>query len=165
MIELLVTLVIIATALLGTAGLQALALKMTQDSQIRSQAILLGRDLYERIEANNSAAIAGNYAVTTLPTSFSQDCAAQYCPPAALATYDLAVFNGLMQDRLPGSTATISFAGTGPFTYTIQINWTTRITRSSNTTLDSSGTVSGGGQTETFAFTFSKTIYNRSAVF
>jgi hypothetical protein len=77
------------------------------------------------------------------------------------------MFNNLMQARLPGSTASIAFAGAGPFVYTVQINWTTRITRATNTSVATSGptTVTGGGQTENFAFTFNKTLYNRTTVY
>jgi type IV pilus assembly protein PilV len=167
MLEVLVTLLIVASALLGTAGLQAYAIKTSHDSAIRSQAILVGQDLYERIEANNRGAIAGSYAVSPLPTSFTKDCSAEYCIPSELATYDLVLFNSLMQTRLPGSSATVTFAGAGPFVYTVEINWVMRITKQSGTTLATTGgtQVTSNGMAESFAYTFSKTVYDRSAVY
>lgn len=166
MLEILVTLFVIAIGVLGTASLQALALKMSQGGQLRSQAVILGLDLLERIEANNPGAIAGSYAPPSLPTSYSKDCATDYCLPSELATYDLVQFKNRMESQLPGASVTITFAGAGPFTYTVQINWEERITKASGTTVTTSGTTTVGasGKTETFSYTISKMFPNRSIV-
>ena len=60
MIEVLITLVIIATALLGTAGLQLQAMKLGKSGDFRTQAVFLANDLAERMEGNESAAVAGS---------------------------------------------------------------------------------------------------------
>lgn len=167
LLEVLVTLVIIALALLGTAGLQAYAMKVSQSGQLRTQAVILGIDLLERIEANNQAAIANAYAVAQLPTAAPTDCSAAACTPTDLATYDLLQFNNRLQASLPSSSATIVVAVAGDLrTYTLQINWVERIAQGSNTATTSSGTttVAAGGQTEQFAYTVSRTIYDRNAV-
>lgn len=166
MLEVLVTLVIIAVALLGTAGLQSYALKMNQGGQLRTQAVILGMDILERIEANNDGAVTGNYVAATLPTSAAVDCNVDPCTASALATYDLVQFNTKLGAQLPGSSATISVSGTGPWIYTLQITWVERITRGAKTTTTTTGTttVTGSGQTETFAYTVSRTVYNRSLV-
>ncbi len=166
MLEILVTLAVIAIGVLGTASLQALALKINQGGQLRSQAVILGLDLIERIEANNVAAIAGSYAPASLPTSAAKDCVASYCSPSELATYDLVQFKTRMEAQLPAATATIAVSGSGPFTYTIQINWQERIARASDTALETTGTttVTGGGQIESFSYTVSKMFANRSLV-
>lgn len=167
LLEVLVTLVIIALALLGTAGLQAYAMKVSQSGQLRTQAVILGIDLLERIEANNEAAVANSYAVAQLPTSAPTDCSAVGCTPADLATFDLFQFATRLQASLPSSSATIAVAVAGDLrTYTLQINWVERIAQGSNTATTSSGTttVSAGGQTEQFAYTVSRTIYDRNSV-
>ena len=92
LLEVLVTIFVIALALLGTAGLQAYGMKVTQSGQLRTQAVILGLDMLERIEANNPAAVAGNYVVNPLPTAVPADCFAVLCTPAELATYDLVQF-------------------------------------------------------------------------
>ena len=56
MVEVLVTLLIIALALLGTAGLQAYSMRLSQSSVLRSQAVFLVADLSERMEANRERA-------------------------------------------------------------------------------------------------------------
>jgi type IV pilus assembly protein PilV len=166
MLELLATLLIVAIGVLGAASLQAFTLKVAHVGQLRSQAVITGLDLLERIEANNPAATAGAYAATALPTSFSKDCTTSYCLPSELATYDLVQFNNHLQAQLPGASATVTFAGSGPFLYTIQINWEERIAKGADTVVDTTGstTVGTSGKTEIFSFTISKMYPNRAIV-
>lgn len=163
LLEVLVTLFVIAIALLGTAGMQTYAIKANQGGQSRSQAVVLGTDLLERVEANNLAAKAGAYVATSMPTSFTVDCSVSSCTPTDLATFDLAQFNTKLQSALPNGTATVAITGAGPWTYTLQINWEERITRTSRTTTATTGTTTVGatGETERFSYTVSRTIYNR----
>jgi type IV pilus assembly protein PilV len=166
LLEVLVTLFVIALALLGTAGLQAYAMKVSTSGQFRTQAVILGIDLLERFEANNEAAITGAYAANPLPTAAGTDCDAADCTPAQLATFDLFQFRAKMLAELPSATATVAFAGAGPWTYTLQVNWVERLTRTSTTTTTTAGTstIAAGGETENYSYTVSRTIYDRSIV-
>jgi type IV pilus assembly protein PilV len=159
LLEVLITMFVIAVALLGTAGLQAYAMKISQSGQLRTEAVILGLDLLERIEANNPGAVAGNYAVDPLPTAAPSDCFAVMCTPADIATYDLVQFNTQLAATLPAGAATVArvAAGANLWTYTIQINWVERTTRGSTTTTTL-------GQTESFSYTVSRTIYDQDAV-
>ena len=58
LIEILVTMLIMAIGLLGTAGLQLAATRYQQTAQIRSQAIIQAQFIAEKIKANNNAVIA-----------------------------------------------------------------------------------------------------------
>jgi type IV pilus assembly protein PilV len=168
MLEVLVTLFVIAVALLGTAGLQSYALKVNQGGQMRTQAVVLGLDLLERIEANNEAAIAGAYAANPLPAAAPVDCFGSPCTPTNLATYDLVQFKTKLEQALPNGSATVAITGAapGPWTYTLQINWEERITQASGTAKTTTGltTVGASGETERFSYTISRTVYNRSIV-
>jgi len=166
LLEVLVTLVVIAVALLGTAGLQTYAMKVHQGGQFRTQAVILGLDLLERIEANNEAAIVGAYAADPLPTVAPVDCFGSACSPTDLATYDLVQVGAKLAQALPNGNATVAITGAGPWIYTLQINWEERITRSARTATTTSGTTTVGatGETERFSYTVSRTIYNRSIV-
>jgi len=166
LLEVLVTLLVIALALLGTAGLQAYAMKVTTSGQFRTQAVILALDLLERFEANNEAAITGDYAADPLPTNITVDCDQNDCTPADLAIFDLVQFGAKMQAELPTATATVTVAGAGPWTYTLQINWVERLTKGSATATATTGTttVSGGGETENYSYTVSRTIYDRAIV-
>ena len=152
LIEVLITLFVIAVAMLGTASLQAYSLKVNQGSQFRSQAVLLGTDLLERIEANNQAAIAGAYAATLPQSTAASACAASLCTPQEMAAYDLSQIEGAMARQLPDSSGVITFAGAGPYTYTVQINWRERASRASTAST----------KTESFSYTVSRTVYDRS---
>ena len=172
MIEVLVTLVIIALTLFGTAGLQSFAMKMNQGGQLRTQAVILALDLLERMEANNPAAVGGNaygsgtYAVSSLPTAYTTDCYSSPCSTSALATYDLYQFRQKLLAQLPNASATITISGTGPFTYTLQISWEERIAKVASTATTTGGTttVTNSGKTETFSYTVSRTFFDRSVV-
>ena len=89
------------------------------------------------------------------------------CSTSAFATYDLNQFREKLVAQLPNASATITVTGAGPFTYTLQISWQERITKAAGTattTSDPDTTVTGGGKSETFSYTVSRTVYDRSAV-
>ena len=154
LIEVLVTMFVMAIAMLGTAALQVHSLKVTQGSQFRGQAVLLGMDLLERVEANNAGAITGAYVATLPMTQSAPDCISAACTPAEMAAYDLAQLDAELQRHLPESSATVTFAGTGPYTYTVQISWRERATRASSTAQD---------KTESFSYTVNRTVYDRAS--
>ncbi|MEO5670636.1 MAG: pilus assembly protein, partial [Ramlibacter sp.] len=63
MVEIMVTLVLIAFGLLGMAGLQMRLQMSEMESYQRSQALLLLNDIANRITTNRTAALAGTYLV------------------------------------------------------------------------------------------------------
>lgn len=130
MIDVLIALVIIATALLGTAGLQIYAMRMTKGGEFRTQAVFLAADIGERMEANKLGAIAGAYAVSasSAPHAASSDCGGGVCDAAALADWDVAQWESAISDSgMPQANWVIQQTGVGnPATYQITINWTDR---------------------------------------
>lgn len=151
MLEILITLVIIATALLGTAGLQMYAMRMGKSGEFRTQAVFLASDIAERMEANKAAAVAGNYVVAaaSAPSAAASDCAASACDTATLANWDISQWeNAIIALGLPQASWQITRTTAGnPSTYSIVINWTDR----------SSVKTSHG---ETFAYTATRTVSN-----
>lgn len=69
LIEVLVAMVILAIGLLGLAGLQTVSVQSNQGAYYRSQATILANDMADRMRANRTAALAGNYVITSFPTS------------------------------------------------------------------------------------------------
>ncbi len=63
LIEVLVTIVLIAFGLLSYAGMLAKSMQHNQSAYARSQATLLAYDIVERMRANRPAALAGSYNV------------------------------------------------------------------------------------------------------
>ena len=158
MVEILVTLVIIATALLGTAGLQVYAMKVNKGSHIRTQAVFLASDIAERMEANKAAAVAGagnNYevATATAASTVTNDCGANACNSADLADWDISQWeNAIIALGLPQATWQITQTTVGnPSTYSIVISWTDRRTNTQYAT---------AGTGETFSYTATRTINN-----
>lgn len=158
LLEVLITMVLVAGALLGTAGMQAYGVKVTQASQFRAQAVLLGASFVERLEANNAGAVAGSYVATLPSSSTAPDCTARFCASGEMAVYDLDQLQQNLATQLPAGTATITMTGAGLFVYTLTINWQERSfkSKSSTTTTQSA--------TESFSYTVSRTVYNKAAV-
>lgn len=166
MIEILVTMVVVATALLGTAGLQAYALKTNVGSQFRNQAIFLSSDIVERMEANKGEAVVGTYTLAAGGAApvVSTACDTGNCSSAALAAYDLANWQVAIAGILPSGVANIAFtpenlAAVPPVlaTYTITISWVDRATNQNS----GGAAVANGGKGENFSIVTTKTIRNQ----
>lgn len=63
LLEVLVSIVILAIGLLGVAGLQARSIRNNQSAYLRSQATLLAYDVIDRMRVNTILARAGSYSV------------------------------------------------------------------------------------------------------
>lgn len=144
MIEVLVTMLIIALALLGAAGLQASAMKAGVGAKFRNQAVFLVDDLVERMEANRAQAASGVY-VTGLTTT--TNCVTSACTPDTLAAYDVRTWASAVAAVLPSGTATVAASGVNPSTYTITVNWVDRATKNT-----------AGNTTENFSLITTKMI-------
>lgn len=178
LIEVLVTMAIIAVAVLGMAGMQAHALRIQKDAGTRAAAIVVVLGLIERMETNNVGAVARNYVVTPSQVLTGLiDCRTSTCTAAQLANFDLNEFRQTLTERLPGASATISAAGTGPIVYTIEVTWSERTYAGRGATLAAragtetvagtttlAGGVDAGGATETMRVTMTRRVYDRSVV-
>jgi type IV pilus modification protein PilV len=163
MIEIMVTIAIIATSLLGTAGLQAYAMRVNQGAQLRTQAVFLASDIVERIEANKIGATSGTgYTLdeTGSAPAIVNTCFSATCSASNLASYDLNQWSNSISTLLPQATdweictdndydsACDSAASVAnPTNYLIRIDWTDRRYDKNNTDV-------------TFSYTSSRTISN-----
>lgn len=108
LIESLVSLIILAIAVIGMLGVQLRTLAETNISANRSQAILLVEDLSERIKANPKRYQAlANYADKTVNSVLTStaNCGTASCNPEQLAEYDLAQWSESVVTHLPGGQA------------------------------------------------------------
>ena len=98
MIEVLITMFILAVGLLGVVGLQARAEQAETDSYQRTQALILAQDIADRISANRTVAFdtsTSPYVVPTtapLGTGSAKDCSA----PATTADIDLCAWSNAL---------------------------------------------------------------------
>ncbi|NOX91889.1 MAG: type IV pilus modification protein PilV [Gammaproteobacteria bacterium] len=121
LIEVLVTLVVLAIGLLGLAGLQASSLKHNNNAYQRTQATFLAYDILDRMRVNPMGIEAGSYdAVDTESLPTDPSCVGTSCTPAQLADNDALEWATRLTAALPSGRGVI--AGTGanaPFTITV----------------------------------------------
>ena len=135
LIEVMVTLVVVSLAALGTAGLQTVAVRMNHNALLESQASTLAQDIIERIRANQG----GNYTTGFDAVNLIENapfCAglAANCSGDDMAQHDLvdwkcALGFDAIQDvcqargipgQLPDGDGSIAIAGN---TYVITVRW------------------------------------------
>lgn len=63
LIETLVALLVLSIGLLGVAGMQMTSLQSNRGAHLRSQAQVLSYDIADRMRANRTSALAGNYVI------------------------------------------------------------------------------------------------------
>lgn len=114
MIEILITLVILAFGLLGLAGIQAVGLKNSQSSLIRSQATLAGYDILDRMRSNCSAALNGSYDIGLTATSPSSG--------SSIEATDLSEWRTAISSVLIGGKGGVSVDAAN-FLATVTIQW------------------------------------------
>ena len=93
MMEVLITIIVLVVGLLGLAGLQARAHQAETESYQRVQALILLRDMADRINANRANAASYNTPTTApLGTGTSKDCSA----PITTADIDLCAWSAAL---------------------------------------------------------------------
>lgn len=152
LIEVMIALVVMAVGMLGIAKLFIVALQSSSSANSGTAAVGLAADLGDRIRANRTATVAYQAAgpITAAPGTVCVGGAlslAQVCTPAAMAAYDLYLWDQQVRCVGPGGvraascwaagptwsvTYTPNPAGTGPNTYTIVINWVEAATDAAN---------------------------------
>ena len=132
LIEVLITVLVIAIGLLGMASLQLNGLRANHDAYYRTQASIFAADLSDRIRANLTGARAGDYVLASTPQDPGFDCETTFpsgdsCTPAELASADLFMWHDAVTDAdsgLPLATATVACAAcTIGSAYTITLAW------------------------------------------
>lgn len=121
LLEVLVSVVLLAIGLLGIASMLMLSNKANNSSYAKLQAVQSVYDIFDRIRANSQAAINGNYNISNmgtngLPTTVATPsvmCNVSTCTPSQMATYD--TWYWLTKDvaKLPNGSGSITSALSG----------------------------------------------------
>lgn len=147
LIEVLVSLMILALGLLGLSGLQSRAMLTSQSSYYRSIAADLAADLAERIRANRSPYLASSDAdAIALPPDFARcardssgsiSCSNQTGGRSAYqVAAEMAAWNTSLVNSLPNASFTLSSSAgssTGLLRYVLTINWADNRGKTSST--------------------------------
>lgn len=120
LIEVMISVIVLAVGLLGVAALHGLGAKYGNKAYFRSQAIAQAYDLVDRMRANPAGAAATNYIQSPMPSSYSSDCGSSACTASDLATYDLVTWNTNNGTLLPNGTGGVSISGSD---VTVVVNW------------------------------------------
>lgn len=106
LIEVLISLLIMAIGLLGMTGLQTESLRNTQVAYFRTQATILGNDVVERVRANLQGEEAGSY--NNIDGLVNAGCnSLTGCTSAQLAGNDIAEWKAALLDNLPLGSGTV----------------------------------------------------------
>ena len=122
MIEVLVTIIIIAVGVLGAAALQVTTLRNLSSSHSASIAAIVADDFSERMRANPIAALNNDYEHTVAPEGYTSTmCTANnVCSSDQLAIYDMGVWWEEMSAVLPSAKGIVDrIDGTNTFSVTV----------------------------------------------
>ena len=103
LLEALISMAIVAFALLHSLALTVSSMRVNQSAQFRTQAAILSGDIFERMEANNPGAFNKNYVISATDTiSSPPDCSTTTCTSLQLAQFDLARWKQAISNRFTG---------------------------------------------------------------
>ena len=122
MIEVLVTIIIIAIGVLGAAALQVTTLKNLSSSHSASVAAILAEDFSERMRANPDEALNNNAYVHDAAPEAYPNCAVDACTMAQLAVYDIGTWWDQITTVLPSGSAEVT-RNAGTNTYVVTVRW------------------------------------------
>lgn len=122
LIEVLVTVIILAIGLLGLAGLQLGGLRYSFSAYQRSQATIMANDIVDRMRANRTVAEAGGYDIDIGDDPDEEDCTGTgaNCSANTMADADLFEWKQTLANILPAGDGSVERDGT---IFTITIQW------------------------------------------
>lgn len=121
LLEVLISVVILAISLLGIASMLMVSNKANNSSYAKLQAVQAVYDIFDRIRANSEAALSGSYNISNIgsngyPTSVSAPsvlCNASVCNPSQLAQYDTWYWLTRVVSQLPNGSGSVTSALSG----------------------------------------------------
>lgn len=122
MIEILITILVLAIGLTGVMTMEAVAIKTNHQAYLRTQAILQAQEMADRMHANLQGVSDGDYIMSTAPTTPTTNCLSAACTTTEMATFDKWEWDQGNKKLLPDSTATITYDSVAE-THSITVNW------------------------------------------
>jgi type IV pilus assembly protein PilV len=128
LIEVLISLVLVAVTMLGLLGLQLRTLGLQKDSFDRRNAAILVSAFGDRLAGNFSGLVSGQYANLTMdeattPPALPSSCASvNACTVAEIAARDWTSFQIEVRNRLPAGVAFVR-SGADPSSLQVTLGW------------------------------------------
>ncbi len=111
LIEVLISMIILAVGLLGISGLQVTGLRSNASALLRSQATMSASDMADRMRANNIGFTAGNYDQPAATANANCKTTAG-CTPAEMASNDMSIWSTNISNTLPSGAGTVCLDST-----------------------------------------------------
>ena len=129
LIEVLVSVFILAAGLLGLAALQTQSLRYNNESYLRTIASILASDMTDRLRANSDEALDTNnytFALGAATAGNANACEVAACSPSQLVPYDYKQWSDELASQLPNGKGSVT-PGTKTgnwreYTITVQFN-------------------------------------------
>ncbi|WP_237068695.1 type IV pilus modification protein PilV [Microbulbifer guangxiensis] len=143
MIEVLVTILVLAVGLLGLSATQVMSLKNGNNAHHRYMAALAAHEMAERLRANPDGLELGSYDGKTVDGSETEPGCGETlsCTATDLANLDLYDWGQVIDANLPAGTGAITRAGR---TVTLTVSWNEQHTGADR------GTAAGGTDNSSF---------------
>lgn len=141
MIEILVSVLVLAVGFLGIAALQTQSLRFNHEAYLRTQATVLANDIADRMRANRLLAITSDsykFAFTDKPLASVTSCETNACNAGNIAAYDFAQWRANIASTLPNGKGAVTpdalVSGAISRNYVIQIRYDSVSTDTSTST-------------------------------
>lgn len=121
LVEALVALVVVSVGMIGIAVLYGQGLGASRTALYRTNAVILGSDMADRIRLNRRAGSV--YQTAGAGTNRNCEPGGVTCTPTQMAEHDLWVWNTQIDLLLPGADGVVTYAAASPPTYTVGITW------------------------------------------
>lgn len=115
LVEVLISVLILASGMLGISAVQTRSLSYSQIAYFNNAANTIGYDMLDRIRSNPVFSIDGpGYSVGlgSIPTVYPDNCVVADCTPAQLATYDINQWKFIINEQLPNGDGSVVMADT-----------------------------------------------------
>jgi len=123
LVEVLVTIVVLAVGLLGIAALQIKGIRFAHRANLHYFAILQAQDMTNRMRANLTGVNAGAYNnISSIPSDPGCITNSNGCTPAQLAVYDAFEWNTNNARLLPSGQGSVTGAGVNSV-FAVTISW------------------------------------------
>ncbi len=121
-LEILITVFVLAVGLLGIASLQTLGFRASQSSYMRTIAAYKAYEMIDRMRANPDGISGGSYnAISGIP-EVATNCSQTTCSSSEMAVYDTNQWNDELAGLLPTGQGTVAGAGSGSV-FQVTIRW------------------------------------------
>jgi type IV pilus assembly protein PilV len=141
MIEVLVTILVLAVGLLGLSATQVMSLKNGNNAHHRYMAALAAHEMAERMRANPDGVELASYDGKTVDGSETDVACSSSCSASNLANMDLYEWGQVISTNLPAGEGEIDRVGR---TITLTVTWNEQHTG------ENRGTAAGGTEESTF---------------